>query len=139
MSPAESHHVQLRWGDFDGLGHVNHVLAFTYFEAGRDAFLAGRGIQRNEYVVGRCDVTWREEILPGDDSVTVETAVAELGTSSLTTAELIRDARGRVAVEGRFGLVLWDPERRAVRPISEVEREALGAPVAPARNGEERR
>ncbi len=139
MSAGGAHRVPLRWGDFDVLGHVNHVHAFTYFEAGRDAFLADCGIGRDEYVVGRCNVIWREEILPEDDEVFVETTVAELGTASVRMAELIRDARGRVAVEGEFGLVLWDPERRRARPISETEREALSAPSPGTPAKEERR
>ena len=42
--------IPIRWGDMDALGHVNHALAFTYFEEARDAFLAERGISRDSYV-----------------------------------------------------------------------------------------
>jgi len=132
MSLGEQRQVQMRWGDIDALGHVNHALAFTYFEEARDAFLAERGINRDEYVVGRCEVSWKRELTPGHPAVTVETAVSELGTSSMTTLERIFDADGNVAVEGEFGLVLWDSEARESRPITEIERQALtssGAPV----------
>jgi acyl-CoA thioester hydrolase len=132
MSLGEQRQVQMRWGDIDALGHVNHALAFTYFEEARDAFLAERGINRDEYVVGRCEVAWKRELTPGHPAVTVETAISELGTSSMTTLERIFDADGNVAVEGEFGLVLWDSEARASRPITERERQALtssGAPV----------
>jgi acyl-CoA thioester hydrolase len=119
--------VQMRWGDIDALGHVNHATAFVYFEAGRDPFLASCGISRDEYVVGRCSVTWHAEIMPGQESVTVEVGVGELGTSSITTTERILDEGGNLVVEGSFGLVLWDGEARRSRPITEAEREALSA------------
>ena len=57
-----SHQVQMRWRDLDGLGHVNHMVVLTYLEEGRDAFLAGHGINRDEYVVGRCSVGFNREI-----------------------------------------------------------------------------
>ena len=132
MSLGEQRQVQMRWGDIDALGHVNHALAFTYFEEARDAFLAEREIGRDEYVVGRCEVWWKRELTPGHPAVTVETSVSELGTSSMTTFERIFDAEGNVAVEGEFGLVLWDSEARVARPITDTERQALtssGGPV----------
>ena len=132
MSLGEQRQVQMRWGDIDALGHVNHALAFTYFEEARDAFLAERGISRDSYVVGRCEVWWKRELTPGHPAVTVETSVSELGTSSMTTLERIFDADGNVAVEGEFGLVLWDPEARVARPITNTERQALtssGGPI----------
>jgi acyl-CoA thioester hydrolase len=133
MSVGEAYRVQMRWSDIDALGHVNHALAFSYFEEGRDAFLAERGIRRDEYVVGRCSVSWIAEIMPGDDAVIVETSVSALGVSSVTTSERILDARGNVVVEGEFGLVLWDPDLREARAITETEREALSsaAPIHP--------
>ena len=64
MSGEDGHRVQMRWRDLDGLGHVNHTVVLTYLEEGRDAFLADRGIRRDEYVVGRCSVTFDGEIDP---------------------------------------------------------------------------
>ena len=119
------HRVQVRWRDLDGLGHVNHTVVLTYLEEGRDAWLAERGIRREEYVVGRCSVNFRREIDPRWRSVTVQTSVRELGRSSLTTAERIVDDAGQVVVDAEFALVLWDPEQRGARPISDEERASL--------------
>jgi acyl-CoA thioester hydrolase len=121
-----AHRVQTRWRDLDALGHVNHPVVLTYLEEGRDAFLHGHGIGREEYVVGSCRVDFRAEIDPTLSSVTVECAVRELGRSSLTTRERIVDDRGAVMVEAEFGIVLWDPERRGSRPITDEERASLG-------------
>jgi acyl-CoA thioester hydrolase len=127
-----AHRVQTRWGDLDALGHVGHTVVFTYLEAGRDAFLKTHGIARNEYVVGRCSVTFQREIRPSVEAVTVECETRELGSSSVTTSERILDEAGDVLVEAEFGIVLWDPAARGSRPITDEERASL------ARSGEER-
>jgi acyl-CoA thioester hydrolase len=119
------HEVQMRWRDLDGLGHVNHTVVLTYLEEGRDAFLKSRGISRDEYVVGRCAVEFKGEIDPGFDSVTVECAVSRVGTRSVATRERIVDPNGTAVVEAEFGLVLWDPDARASRPVTDAERAAL--------------
>jgi acyl-CoA thioester hydrolase len=120
-----SHRVQMRWVDIDGLGHVGHGAALTYLEEGRDAFLAQCGISRRDYVVGRCEVTYHREIRPEHEHVEASCEVSRVGRSSLTTRERLLDDDGDVLVEAAFGLVLWDPERRAARPITDREREAL--------------
>jgi acyl-CoA thioesterase FadM len=128
---SSGHEVQMRWQDLDGLGHVNHPVVLTYLEEGRDAWLARHGIQREEYVVGRCSVSFEREIDPVQRTVTVQCALRELGRSSITTRERIVDRSGKVMVEAEFGIVLWDPERRGSRPITDEERASL------ARSGEE--
>jgi acyl-CoA thioester hydrolase len=125
MSASGGHRVQMRWRDLDALGHVNHPVVLTYLEEGRDAFLKRHGIGREEYVVGRCSVSFRDEIDPGLGAVTVECEVRELGRSSVTTSERILGHAGNVLVEAEFGLVLWDPVERGSRPISDVERASL--------------
>jgi acyl-CoA thioester hydrolase len=121
----DGHRVAMRWRDLDALGHVNHTVVLTYLEEGRDAFLRGHGIRRDEYVVGRCAVSYLAELDPAFESVTVECAVTDLGESSVTTRERILDDAGRVVVEAQFGLVLWDPALRSSRPITDVERASL--------------
>jgi acyl-CoA thioester hydrolase len=123
----------MRWRDLDGLGHVNHTVVLTYLEEGRDAMLREHGIAREEYVVGRCSVSFADEIDPAFGSVTVQCAVRELGRSSMTTDERILDRDGNVLVEAEFGLVLWDPERRGSRPISDKERASLASAEEVAR------
>jgi acyl-CoA thioester hydrolase len=121
----DGHRVQMRWRDLDGLGHVNHTVVLTYLEEGRDAFLKRHGIRREEYVVGRCNVQFKGEIDPAFETVTVQCAVQDLGRSSVTTNERILDDRGEVVVEAEFALVLWDPEQRGSRPITDEERASL--------------
>ena len=125
MSGDAGHRVQMRWRDLDGLGHVNHTVVLTYLEEGRDVFLKQHGIRRDEYVVGRCTVTFRGEIDPVFEAVTVQCTVRELGRSSVTTSERILDHTGQVVVDAEFGLVLWDPAHRVSRPITDSERASL--------------
>ena len=125
MSDGDGHRVQMRWRDLDGLGHVNHTVVLTYLEEGRDAFLKQHGIRRDEYVVGRCSVNFRTEIDPAFEAVTVECSVRDIGRSSMTTTERILDRTGNVVVDAEFALVLWDPEQRASRQITDSERTSL--------------
>lgn len=125
MSGVVEHEVQVRWQDLDGLGHVNHAVVLTYLEEGRDAFLREHGIPRDEYVVGRCSVSFNGEIDPGQQTVTVSCGVTEVGRKSVKTAERIVDASGEVVVEAEFGLVLWDPRKRSSRLITDAERASL--------------
>lgn len=127
MSVASEHRVQMRWRDIDGLGHINHTVALTYLEEGRDRHLARHGIGRDEYVVGRCNITFSDKIDANQGAVTVECEVRELGRSSLATCERIIREDGNVAVEAEFGIVLWDSSRRASRPLSDSERASLRA------------
>lgn len=125
------HRVQMRWRDIDGLGHVGHSVALVYLEEGRDAFLAAHGISRRDYVVGRCEVTFRREVDAALGEVVAGCEAARVGRSSLVTREEIRDAAGEVLIEAEFGLVLWDAERRESRPLTAAERASLteGSPV----------
>lgn len=130
MSVAPDHRVQTRWSDLDGLGHVHHATALSYLEEGRDRFLALHGIARDAYVVGSCSLRFNREIGPDEEAVTVACELRRLGNSSLATSETIVRADGQVAVEAEFGLVLWDRERRAARPLSEAERASLAGGLA---------
>jgi acyl-CoA thioester hydrolase len=125
VSDEQGHRVQLRWRDLDGLGHVNHTVVLTYLEEGRDAFLAERGIRREEYVVGKCAIRYLDEIDAGLGTVTVQTSVRELGRSSVATSERILGRDGKVVVEAEFDLVLWDPQQRGSRRITDEERASL--------------
>ncbi|MFN8215477.1 MAG: thioesterase family protein [Solirubrobacterales bacterium] len=136
-APSTTHRVQMRWRDIDGLGHVNHAVALTYLEEGRDRFLAQHGIARDEYVVGSCTLRFRGEIDPGQDAVTIECRLDQLGNASFSTSERIVSDAGDVVVEAEFGLVLWDRARRASRPLTAEERASMeGVAPSPAEGAE---
>jgi acyl-CoA thioester hydrolase len=122
---GEGHRVPVRWRDIDGLGHVNHAVVLTYFEEGRDAWLRSHGIARDEYVVGRCSVTFLREVRLDAGAVTLRCATVDLGRKSVTTREVLTGEDGEVLAEAEFGLVLWDPASRATRPLTDTERASL--------------
>lgn len=117
--------VPLRWGDFDALGHVNHVAVLALLESGRDGWLRTLGIAPEGYVVGRCAIDFEREIPVYLDAVTATCAAVELRRSSLTTRERLVDEAGATLVTGTFDLVLWDPAQRRSRLISDEERAAF--------------
>jgi acyl-CoA thioester hydrolase len=119
------HRVPVRWQDIDGLGHVHHAAVLFLLEEGRDVFLASCGIRRDGYVIGRAEINYVREIRLEQGQVGTRCEVTRLGRSSLTTREQLLDDDGEAFVEATFGLVLWDPQRRASRPITPDERTAL--------------
>ena len=135
MSGTFEHQVRVRWRDVDALGHVNHAIFLTYLEEGRDAFYASVLGREPLYVVVRIEIDLRAEVRYEDQHVTVAIAPERLGTTSMTTRELITTPAGAVAGEARVVTVRWDPGRRAPVPFSPAERERLTAVLAPAAEG----
>ena len=125
--------VGMRWRDVHGLGHVNNAVVLTYLEEGRDRFLESLGINRSQYVVGRCSVSFNREMTLDSGPIAFGCEVARIGNKSFATKEVLRDATGETAVEAEFALVMWDGEAGASRPLSDEERAAF------ERSGEESR
>ena len=79
------------------------------------------------YVVVRLEVDLRAEVRLSDQRVTVRVAVESLGTTSLTTREVIFVPSGEVAAQARVVTVRWDPDERKPVPFTEAERSQLNA------------
>jgi len=129
MGAVFEHPVDVRWRDTDALGHVNHAVFMTYLEEGRDAFYSQVLGSDPVYVVVRLEVDLRAEVRHQDRHLTVQIAVEQLGTTSLTTRETIITAAGEVAAEARVVTVRWDPVNRAPTPFSDAERTRLAAAI----------
>ena len=124
MAPVFEHQVSVRWRDTDALGHVNNAVYLTYLEEARDAFYL-RVLGDPIYVVVRLEIDFRAEVRHDDRAVRVEIAVEQLGTTSLTTREILRTAGGEVAAEARVITVRWDREVRSPVPFSDEQRVRL--------------
>jgi acyl-CoA thioester hydrolase len=118
------HQVNVRWRDTDALGHVNNAVYLTYLEEARDAFYL-RALGDPIYVVVRLEIDFRAEVRHADRSVSVEIAVERMGTTSLTTREILRTADGEVAAEASVITVRWNQDLHAVVPFSGEERARL--------------
>lgn len=132
MTPAE---IPIRWRDFDALGHVNTSVYFTFLEEGRDRWLQrvlGPTFGGNQYVVVRTEVDFQREIPLGTDYVLATHGVARVGRTSITIRERITDDAERAFAEATTVIVLWDPERRTARLVSDSERSALTSTSAAA-------
>lgn len=124
---AFEHRVQVRWRDTDALGHVNHAVFLTYLEEGRDAFFAHALGADPAYVVARIELDLRAEIQLADREVTVRLETERVGTTSVTTREMILTPKQEVAAEARVVAVRWDAQQRKPVPFTEAERALLTA------------
>jgi acyl-CoA thioester hydrolase len=130
MAGTFEHPVRVRWRDVDALGHVNHAVFLTYLEEGRDAFYASVLGAEPLYVVVRIEIDLRAEVRQPERQVTVQVVPERLGTTSMTTRELIRTASGELAAEARVVTVRWDPGQRKPIPFTAAERAQLTAIMA---------
>jgi acyl-CoA thioester hydrolase len=126
--------IEIRWRDLDALRHVNNAVYATYLEEARDEWitraLGGAG-DLWDYVLVRVAIDFRRELTQEDDAVVVRTSLARVGTSSLTLREEIRAGAGWLAAEAEAVIVARDAETGRSRPLSDAERAALTAALAP--------
>jgi acyl-CoA thioester hydrolase len=127
MAGTFAHRIHVRWRDVDALGHVNHAIFLTYLEEGRDAFYASILGAEPLYVVVRIEIDLRAEVRYPEREVTVQIVPERLGTTSMTTRELIVTPSGAVAAEARVVTVRWDPGARTPIPFTPAERARLSA------------
>ncbi|UJA20826.1 acyl-CoA thioesterase [Thermoleophilia bacterium SCSIO 60948] len=121
------HHMRIRWADIDLLGHVNNAIALVYLDEGRDAFFKAHEFARQGYVVVRCEVDFRAEMTLADRDIWIACEALRIGESSVRTREVIRNSAGEALVEAEVVSVLWDPEARGKRAVSDDERRRLEA------------
>jgi acyl-CoA thioester hydrolase len=120
--------VPVRWRDLDPLGHVNTAVFLTLLETGRDIWLRevlGGIFGAADYAVARVEVDFRAEIPQGTEYVETTHEVGAVGRSSITLNERLTDPAGMIVTESRTVIVLWDPDRRTSRAVTDVERGSL--------------
>jgi acyl-CoA thioester hydrolase len=132
LLPVTEKRIDIRWRDLDALGHVNQAVYQTYGEEIVDAWFRDvLDLPKGEvwnYVVVRLATDYRSELRLEDEQVVGSARVVRLGTKSVTVALELRAASdGRVAAETEVVFVVWDPERRAARALSDDERAKLEA------------
>ena len=124
------HEVQLRWGDADAYGHVNHARALGPLEDARLAMAAGSpGTAEGrepDIILARLEVDYLRQLRYRlGERLCVRSRVLRLGTKSLTVRqELEQD--GEVAIRAEAVLVLFDFATDSSRPLTEAERAYWG-------------
>ncbi|HEX3300928.1 MAG TPA: thioesterase family protein [Actinomycetota bacterium] len=122
--------IPIRWRDVDNYGHVNNAVYLTYLEEARDRW-AHRTLGPDvDFVIVRIAIDYRRELSQDDDEVTVTCRGVGYGTSSIRTAEQIVAKAGWVAAESESVIVAHDPEARASRPLTDLERATLDRTIA---------
>ena len=120
--------IVVRFGECDGLGHVNNGTYFTYMEDARidvfRLFNPSLDLKMWNLIVAstRCDflaqVSYAEEL-------TVYTWIPTLGNSSFTAHHAIRKADGTWAARGQAVLLAYDYKQEKPVPLWPEVRAAL--------------
>jgi len=126
--------IEIRWRDLDAYRHVNNAVYATYLEECRDEWMEvalGDAGDLWDFVLARVAIDFREELTQEDDAVVVSARLSRIGRSSLTLREEIRKLDGTLAAVAESVLVARDPKIGRSRPLSDSERAALEAALAP--------
>lgn len=97
--------IQIRFNDVDQMGHVNNAVIMEYFDLGKEAFFAERGLPPEEgdftVMIVHYDVDFKRQI-HYHDKIQVETSIERFGTKSLTVLQrVVNSETGTVCVECR--------------------------------------
>jgi acyl-CoA thioester hydrolase len=123
--------IDVRWRDIDHYGHVNNAVYLNFLEEARDRLMSDLfGDGAWDFVVARVEIDFRSEVTQDDGPVTVRCSVADIGRSSLRTAETIRKADGVLAAEAASVVVPRETGVPRSRPLTPSERATLEAAMA---------
>ena len=125
--------MDVRFGDFDGLGHVNHATFATYCEHARLRYLERvldvsvpelrDGFDGNSLVIANLQIDYLRPIAdPG--TVTVAMGTTGLGESSIVMEYELR-AGGSVVATAETTLVVVDVETGRSAPLPDGWRERI--------------
>ena len=118
----------LRWRDVDMLGHLNQSVYHELLEEGRAAmFEQVASLGDFAFVLARVELDYRAEVRRDHEHVEIAVRPVAVGRSSVTVENEVLLPDGTVAASGRSVLVAWDPAARTSRPLTDRERDVLGA------------
>lgn len=127
MSDIIFHHftpIQLRFNDFDALGHVNNSVYLSFYDIGKTAYFQTviPDININKeigVVIADIHVTFLLPVFP-DENVAVETAVTEIGNKSFHLFQHLIDTDTKVVkCIAKTVMVCYDANTKSTRPISQ--------------------
>lgn len=122
--------IQLRFNDFDALGHVNNSVYFSFFDLGKTSYFNEVMPNMSEskevgVVIGHIEVSFLLSVYPGEN-VAVETAVVEIGNKSFKLLQQLIDLdTNEVKCVCRTVMVCFDAKTKTTRTISEEWRKAM--------------
>ncbi len=122
--------IQLRFNDFDSLGHVNNSVYFSFYDLGKTSYfnevIPGMTINREiGVVIANIEVSFLLSVYPGED-VAVETAVIEVGNKSFKMLQHLIDLKtNEVKSICQTVMVCFDATTKTTHTISEDWRKAM--------------
>jgi acyl-CoA thioester hydrolase len=122
--------IQLRFNDFDALGHVNNSVYFSFFDLGKTSYfsmvLPDISISKEVgVVIGHIEVSFLLSVYPGEN-VAVETAVVEIGNKSFKLLQHLIDLEtNEVKCVCNTVMVCFDAKTKTTRQISDDWRKAM--------------
>ncbi len=96
--------IQIRFNDVDQMGHVNNAVIMEYFDLGKEAFFAERGLPPEEgdftVMIVHYDVDFQSQIR-FHDRISVTTEIESFGTKSLRVLQCVVREDGTVCATCR--------------------------------------
>jgi acyl-CoA thioester hydrolase len=124
-----SFNVQPRFGDIDGLGHVNNTVLPMWFETGRTPILKifdpELTLDKKIFplIIAHIDLDFLKQIYLRYE-VEIKTFISKIGTKSFTVHQQAWQ-NGMLCVKGDAVLVHFDFMNQVTTPIPEDKRERL--------------
>ena len=122
---AWSGEVALRWRDLDAFGHLYHGEYLVLLDEARMAMFEVVLQGARDFVVARLELDYRAQVVVDDGPLVADLLVERVGRTSVTVRETLSTRAGRVAVDSRCVVVLWDLAAGASRKVTDGERRAL--------------
>jgi len=122
--------IQLRFNDFDALGHVNNSVYFSFYDLGKTSYfnevLPDVSVSREVgVVIGHIEVSFLLPVYP-EEQVAVETAVIEIGNKSFKLMQHLIDVEtNEVKCICQTIMVCFDAKTKTTHAISEKWRMAM--------------
>jgi len=115
----------------DAYQHVNNAIYLNYLEEARDQVMVGLfGEESYDFVLVHIDIDFRSEVTLDDEKVIVSSRVADFGSSSVRTREVVTKADGTLAAEAGAVSVPRDRNTGRSRRLDEHERDLLAAELS---------
>lgn len=121
--------VQIRFNDIDMFGHLNNNVYLQFFDLGKYAYFRQFmndtfGSEPTVPVVANINVNFHQPAHI-DDTLTVSTAVTEIGESSIVMRQQITDENGELKCSARIVMVNINTQTGASTPVSDAWRSCL--------------
>lgn len=122
--------IQLRFNDFDALGHVNNSVYFSFYDLGKTSYFADvlsklEVAKEVGVVIGHIEVSFLLPVYSGEN-VAVQTAVVEIGNKSFKLLQHLVDLdTNEIKCICNTVMVCFDAKTKTTRQISDEWRKAM--------------